>query len=288
MSFILSIIRNKLNKYWLVPSFLLLVEYGILTYSITKHQSLEETNTFITKNAIPSVVYCSNVIPQAIRYHLKINQLSKEILEEALQNPKTVERIKELFREDIQNRHSEINGIATLVKDGEHSYYINFYTIPTRNYKLAELLIRERGNKKNLVRIIKENEYYFKSVLADFGGTDETIYNMGMKIIERGEEVSNVVLSHFVDFFIEASDYRADKDIESSIKFYYKTQIQGKYIADFHAHIDGSPPSELDLHSSKFMREIVLSNKKEGFDLYDLIKGESTKIVYRDGRIVAD
>lgn len=270
---------KKLKKYWLVPSFLLAIEGGILAYSIAKNKLPTDINKYLAETAVPSIIFDVKAIPQVAKYHLGVNQVKKESLEKALQNPKTINRIRELFEKDLENKVSEIGGIATLVEENEECY-INFYDIPTRNELLAKALHKEKGNEKSLMKIIKENESYFKYVLNE-AGVNKKLYNEGMEIIKEGRKGKSLVLSSLVDAFVERSDYMAGYCAESLIEFCYKTKIKGKYIADFHTHNDGSPPKEDDIKSSRFIRQIVLSLKRDGFNLYDLVKGKSTKITYR-------
>jgi len=270
---------KKLKKYWLIPSLLLAIEAGTLTYSIAKNRSFINANKYIVRNAIPSIVYDVKVIPQIVKYHFEKDQVKKESLEKALQNPKTINRARELFEKDFKNKFSEISGIATLVEENDECF-INFYEMQTKNEVLARALYKEKGNEKGLMRIIKENESYFKDVLND-AGINKKLYKDGMRIIREGKKGKSLVLSSLADTFIEESDYRADCSVENLLKFYYKTKIKGKYIAHFHTHNIDSSPSECDVKSSKLARQIVLSFKMNGFDLYDIVKGKSTKISYR-------
>lgn len=274
-----SNVLRKLKKYWLVPSFLLAVEGGILTYSVAKNKSFIDSNKYLARNAVPSIVCSANLVPQFAKYQLGVDQVKKESLEKALQNPKTINRARELFNSDLENKSSEISGIATLVEENG-GCYINFHEIPTRNGLLAKALEEEKGNEEGLMRIIKENESYFKIILRD-AGINKKLYNEGMKIIKEGKKGKSLVLSSFVDAFVGYSDYMTEYSAEILLNFYYKTKIKGKYIAYFHTHICGSPPSECDMNSNRIIRMIVLSLKEDGFDLYDLVKGESTKITYR-------
>ncbi len=270
---------KKLKKYWLIPSLLLTIEASILTYSIAKNRSFINANKYIVRNAIPSIVYDNKVIPQIDKYHFEKDQVKKESLEKALQNPKTINRARELFVNDFKNKFSEISGIATLVEENDECF-INFYEMQTKNEVLARALHKEKGNERGLMRIIKENESYFKYVLNE-AGVNKKLYNEGMRIIREGKKGKSLVLSSLVDAFIEKSDCMAGYCAESLIEFCYKTKIKGKYIADFHTHNDGSPPKEHDVKSSRFIRQIVLSLKRDGFDLYDIVKSKSTKISYR-------
>lgn len=262
-------VSSRLKRYWLIPSFLLLIEGGIGSYSVIKHRPFFGTHKYIVERVKPGMSYIKKAIPKIIDYYGG-NQVNPKILEIAAKHPRTIRKVKELFEKDIRNTYSEISGIATLCRE-KKDCYIRFYEIKSENEDFVEELenARRRRDSKEMMKILKKNKEIFMSILD----IDKEKYGQMMHMAEMKERTKESYLTRILAWVKTISNSLDIYSPENTADFYHKVNLEGEYIGEFHTHDDGSHAVSSDLNSSFTSRQLVFSLKRDGFTLYDIVTG---------------
>lgn len=263
-------IKKRLKKEWkhlkIAATGLVLLEGIVGGYTLS--QSIDGDNKFVEYNetalrTIRNSIACTyHELPQHIKYKLDINQVTGAQMQEALMNPKSVARINELMNQDDLRPYTEIHGLITLDYENGNALF-RFYEMPTANGELANKIVANRQNEKELEQIIQKNIGVFITVTK----LEESSIN---KSIQEGR------IQVLASQYLVQSDSIASNDWQLLSKFYYDNwgEIKGEIIGQFHTHNIESPPSPADLKSSKISRTITLVRTWDKYQLYDLIKEE--------------
>ena len=185
-----------------------------------------------------------------------------------LDNKYVEENIKTLIKRDRQIDYAEIGGIVSIEKDNGIEY-LKFTEIESENMIFAKKIINNKENPKNLRKLMMSNEgrKIFKKLKINpqlTNHSDEKLVNL------------------YVSSYMQQSDwsYLPEKDLVDSL--YSDETIKGKFVGNFHIHEGGESPTDIDLKSSKKIREFILCGQNNKYTLYEVLNGEINNKISMD------
>ncbi len=222
------------------------------------------------KRPLQTITGAIYLTPLALKYHLGINQSIDEKLQEAVRNKKTLHGIEQLFAKDDMIDYAEIGGMASLARDENNSYYLNFCDIACENETNGLELMREQNNPEKILHYFKDRGIHKKLQTADY------IEHLLKKIDRADEKTMGELVKALIDTYKFGSDYLYAPSYANITDYLYQnfTTLNGRLIGAFHTHNMAEPPSDVDLIKSTGIREFVLVRNFNQYEIYDLYKGE--------------
>lgn len=238
----------------------------------------------------PSTVIKYYLEPASIFYSLGVNQINTSELEKALENSESIDSVRK-FRDKMFKSGVEVGGFLFLDENVLRMYEIE--NPKTQEYNQHEELVKRINGCSEEQFSYSVNEYYefMKNV-----GFDNTLQE---KITEKFVSVATHGRKRLNSFFVKSGKEKVplmdlvfliNREILSTsftpglteyYQCYENNTVEGKFVGRFHFHPPGIPPSDSDIQMSEYDRILVFSLQQNGFDMYDIHRGNVSKIEWR-------
>lgn len=281
-------IRRGINSYWLVPVFILYLEFfTVLIPPVDSPlENLVKRNLYFLNG--PAVVYnlVSMDFPYTLighfkeivvvkKYFLGLDQVPSADISTALNNSREVQEIHRRIIESQGYHDTELGGIAT-ISYGDNGPKLHLYEITSVNKTFSDSLKTASGSSVGeVLTLLQEKEN--REILAKVEIDEEIITGL-VDDLSSGK-ISDSSKKHLIQDFIRT--YEAHSQLKYVLSpfdfksFLGSAGMEGEYIGIFHFHNDYmEPPSEIDVANSYNDRQIVLTLSDHGIALYDVIKGK--------------
>ncbi len=281
-------LRRGINSYWLVPVFVLYLEFfTVLIPPVDSPiNNLIQRNLYFLKG--PAVIYnlVSIDFPYVLighfkeiavvkKYFLGIDQVPSADISLALTDSR---KVHELYRRIIESQayyNTEIGGIATISYE-EGGPKLHLYEIASVNKTFSDKLKTASGSSVGEVLTLlqeKENMEILEKVEIDKDLITGLVDDLSSSKISESSK------KHLIQAFIRTYDAHSQlKYVLSPFDFKSllgSARTEGKYIGIFHFHNEYmEPPSDIDVANSYNDRQIVFTLSDRGIALYDVIKGK--------------
>lgn len=282
--------RRQLNNYWLIPVFLIYLEFFATVFPPfhSPINNLKERNLNFLRGPVVFYNLLTTDFPYGLIGHFKeiaivkkytfnIDQTSSDDILKALKDKGTVTRI---YRRVVQSRelnNTEIGGIATMEYTPEGPK-LRLHEIPSKNKVFSDQLHKfEDSPVSEFLSFIQEGDS--REVIINVGIDGRMIDNT-IKVL-MSEKPDNDRKVALINNFISNYDIHSEsKYILSPYDFKAflgSVDLSGKYIGIFHVHNNYmEPPSDIDIENSSIDRQFVITLGDRGIVIYDIIKGKET------------
>ncbi|MEK6757624.1 MAG: hypothetical protein AABX88_00710 [Nanoarchaeota archaeon] len=195
-----------------------------------------------------------------------------------LDNQFTESNIKNLMEKDEKTNYSEIGGGVIIDKqDGKE--YLKFIDVETEDMRFSKKIISKLDDKEYLKNLFSSDEG--EKMFEKFGVGDEH-YETIINYLRNGKW-DEKKFDWLAKTYLFLSDNHYKQTDDESIKLFYLKFSEEETIGSFHIHARGGVPSKPDLENSKnYERRFVLSNRGNGYTLYELIDGKIHNEISKD------
>lgn len=280
--------RRQLNNYWLIPVFLLYLEFFATVFPPFNSpiNNLIERNLNFLRGPVVFYNLATTDFPYGLIGHFKeiaivkkytfnIDQTPSDDILKALEDKDTVTRI---YRRVVQSRdfnNTEIGGIAIMEYTPEGPK-LRLQEITSKNKVFSDELHKfEDSPVSEFLYFIQKSDS--REVLINVG-IDERMIDNTIKVL-KSEKPDNERKTALIKNFISNYDIHSESKYILSpydFKAYLgSVDIEGKYIGIFHVHNNYmEPPSDIDVENSSIDRQLVITLGDRGIVIYDIIKGK--------------
>ncbi len=280
-------LRRGINSYWLVPVFILYLEFfTVLIPPVDSPlENLVKRNLYFLNG--PAVVYnlVSMDFPYTLighfkeivvvkKYFLGVDQVPSADISTALNNSREVQEIHRRIIESQGYHDTELGGIAA-ISYGDNGPKLHLYEITSVNKTFSDSLKTASGSSVEILTLLQEKEN--REILAKVEIDGDII--TGLVDDLSSSKISDSSKKHLIQDFIRR--YEAHSQLKYVLSpfdfksFLGSARMEGEYVGIFHFHnYYMEPPSEIDVANSYNDRQIVLTLSDRGIALYDVIKGK--------------
>lgn len=285
--------RRQLNNYWLIPVFLIYLEFFATVFPPfnSPMNNLKERNINFLRGPVVFYHLVTTDFPYGLIGHFKeiaivkkytfnIDQASSDDILKALEDKGTVTRI---YRRVVQSRelnNTEIGGIATMEYTSEGPK-LRLHEIPSKNKVFSDELHKfEDSPVSEFLSFIQKSDS--REVIINVG-IDERMIDNTIKVLMSNKPDNDKKVALVKNFISNYDIHSESKYILSPYDFKAflgSSDLAGKYIGIFHVHNNYmEPPSDIDVENSSIDRQLVITLGDRGIVIYDIIKGK--ELVYK-------
>lgn len=282
-------VRRFINSYWLVPLLVLLLQLSTQLFYQTEPplERLYKGNLAFFRGAPIFYEIATADFPYTLIGHFlemidyslyegDFHQISRKTLEVASRSPGAREEIYRRLIDSRSHRQSELGGVLTL--SYSHGPAIRLHEIPSLNEIYSGRLHEAMGSTPRFLALIgsKEGREVFEKVGVEKRMIEE------MSSLLKNDRLSRRVGDGMIRNFVEMYDTLSDSHyLLSPLQFKEalgEIPFTERYVGLYHFH-NGmeEPPSEIDVGQSLRRRQIVMTFSPDGWELYDIVKGEIKK-----------
>ena len=199
-----------------------------------------------------------------INYSIPKSAISADRIQNALSNPISFEKIKDLIRNSMENNSSETGGIATISETGD---CLHFYCLASENQEITLALESAKENPDEAMKMLRlyRNKLDFLSVRAS--------RTLDILSGSSDRETQIKAFSDFLDLFKFYSQHSYILGQQQQYAQMSEYQILGYYLGSFHVHPKLNRPSSEDRAESLLRRNLVIVPTEDGFELHYLANG---------------